>query len=394
MRNLVRPSSTPRNTQRGTASFNETIDANKVIVDGYNTTQKKPKLKFPGYNSTALKAAIKNVASGCCGYCGKRPEGLVTVVVEHYRPKKELKFQQSPLSPYKCSKSYSTHVDCLFGYYQYGDDAFNMLPSCPACNSGQGIGENSGTYISKKEGNGHRLGYLDKTIKFGKDNFFPLYKVKRVNSGLIDHRYSKRSIDDITSEIPLLFNPYIDVPEELFEYKEVKVSGCTNQAYIQIKPNKTASKFKRLKAEASISLLGLNRKELCHDRATKDDKLNSLYLEIVASIKDNNWDLVTWVKYSRSYANAFDPINSDLLGLGKIKYGMLAEEIRELVRTKVTCTEKSLFTNNDEFQIVVSELNEFSKLVNRNQTSLLRDMNSVKVTSLLDIALKAREESE
>jgi hypothetical protein len=368
----------PEKVQRGSSSFLYTVRQNKNLVDSFDPTKKKPELTFPGYNSDNLKEGIRALADGCCGYCGGRLDGKVTVVVEHYRPKKELRFQETPLSPHQSKKVYNIDssgniTKCSFGYYQFGDDALNMIPSCPACNSGQGKGKNTGTYISKKTKDGLKLGFLDKNITYGKNNFFPLYGIKRINGHLVDIRYSTKSIDDITNERPLLFNPYTDEPDDLFEYKKIRTSSCTKHIYIQIRPKKSASKFKRLKAECSISLLGLNRKELCHTRACHYENLKKLNKEIHLSKQQLQWEPLIWAKFCSEYARYFDRENSELIGFSKGKYSHLAIELREIIIKNVSCCEISIFTTNVSFFEIINEFKDFSFAVEENPRHELQE---------------------
>ena len=388
MRKLLKPENVPESSISSSPCYQEALAANRCIVVSYgrNPTEEKPALKFPGYNSPSLKQAIRVVASGCCGYCGKRVTGSHTPVVEHYRPKAALYFQSNPFSPFLVSKKVKkadSSIECLFGYYQFGDDANNMIPSCATCNTGQG---NSGIYVTKMVDGEKSSGCLDSEVSFGKNNFFPLHFKKGKGKRLSDPRYSLQSVDDIGAERPLLFNPYVDDPEKLFQYKDTGISNRTNQAFIQIRPNRNGSNYQRLKAQASISLLGLNRKELCHDRADKYIRLESLKNEMSVTILSKDWCPSKWGGFSRRYANEFRTEHSSLIGFGKVidgHLGNLGHQIRSIIVMCVQCNEVNIFTNDDDFFDVINELTTFSAKISENYGYTVPEDSSRQLTDLI-----------
>lgn len=384
MRKLAFSTNVPLKAQVGSTDFVDAVSANEVLVRNYGASYaaSKPKLKFPGYTSEPVKRIVRSSANGCCGYCGQRVEGTQTVVVEHFRPKAELHFQASPFSPYKIKEKvrfYEVIVTCDFGYFKFGDDLKNMIPSCSACNSGQGV---SGIYVNKCIDNAKHFGFLEKNISYGKDNFFPLYAVRKRSVAWVDSRTNQISVDNINLERPLLFNPYVDRPDDLFSYKKELLSGCTNNTFIQIRPKRNASKYQRLKAEASINLLGLNRKELCHKRSVKNNVLLLLLREVVASCERMDYTPSKWGRFSKKYADQFCLDNSELVGFAMVQYMSLGNVIRSKIIDNVVCTEKSIFTLNDDFFVMIKELSDFSGAIQAN--SSLRAVEDRGMEELMD----------
>jgi len=60
-------------------------------------TSKKSKLKFRGYNDEANKIRVRNLASGCCAYCGIRINNTSTETVEPFRAKAEFQLKKNYL---------------------------------------------------------------------------------------------------------------------------------------------------------------------------------------------------------------------------------------------------------------------------------------------------------
>jgi hypothetical protein len=382
MRKLISPSSVPDKARVGSTDYLRAVRANEVLISGYNRTSTKPKLKFPGYDTDSIKAVIRSLANGCCGYCGQRVKGIETVIVEHFRPKAELLFQVSPFSPYKVKeklKSGGRVVSCDFGYFEYGDDLKNMIPACSGCNTGEG---NSGIYVTKYIDGARMAGLLEQGVAYGKNNFFPLYGINKRDGVLQDPRIVLMSVGDIEAERPLLFNPLLDEPSDIFAYKMMEVSVSTKYAFIQIRPKPNATKFQRLKAEASISLLGLNRRELCHKRAVKENYLEQLLREIVSSCQGMDYTPSKWGRFSKKYADQFCLENSELIGHGMERFRQLGGKIRSKIIASVDCTEKSIFTLSDNFFVIIKELSEFSDAIQANLT--LSSEESRTVEQLMD----------
>jgi len=363
MRKLTPLANPASSVTKGSEDFSVAVNENKRAVDSYIPTGgDKPSLSFPGYNKESFKKEIRQISNGSCGYCGSRVEGGDTVTVEHYRPKAKLNFQINPLDPYiqkNQVKVSGATISCMFGYYQDGDDSNNMLPSCASCNKGNG---NSGVYIAVTNQDGVDRGFLDKKISYGKDSFFPLFGVPRVAGSLVDHRYQLLSVDDTSEEVPLLFNPYADDPDDIFDYKKLIVSSSTNHALIKIRPRKGATGLQKIKAQVSINLLGLNRKELCHKRAIKYNNLKRLTGDFSISIGKGDFSLITWVKYAQAFSSEFSKEHSEVVGFGLSGYSWMLPLIRKVIVNKVNSTNLTVFSNSDEVFDMVSELNRFSSL--------------------------------
>ncbi len=332
-----------------------------IIFDAAESSSEK--LKFPGYEKN--KEAIRVLADGCCSYCGLRINGTNTETVEHYRPKARLDFRinEVKLDGLELSENNRTGKfdikpeKCDYGYFLWGDDFNNLMPSCEACNTGQAYNK---ICIATKEDPGN----CENKIPYGKKNFFPIYYNKKNEDGMrFDHRENKRYISDITGEIPLLFNPYIDDPDEIFTYKGPYTSN--NSSIIKIRPNPFTSKINRLKAEVSINLLGLNRDILCTYRFNKLNSLSGLDREIKGAIKDSNYDIVLWAKFANTFASEFDTDSSQLLGFGKRLSAKLVFELREVLVSKFSTESNGVLSESLDFGVMVRELFEFHKEVKR-----------------------------
>lgn len=239
---------------------------------------KKPKLKFNGYDSN--KEYIRLRSNKCCGFCGS-PIEQSAIIVEHYRPKNRLDSRKYNLvyNSGKFDKEKNpTEVVSEFGYFLWGNDHDNLIPSCISCNSGHG---KDSTYIKDRT----------EYIPYGKDNFFPIKKKKFS----IDPRSKTKIIRNIKNEKPLLFNPYLDDPVELFEYKKSALL-----AIIYIRPKQNTSKFNRLKSMVTINLLGLNRTTLCEKRHTINYDLDNMMKQLEINISFNNRNLQEYAKLSEN----------------------------------------------------------------------------------------------
>ncbi len=336
-------------------------------------TQRKASLKFPGYASNSNKEIIRKIANGHCGYCGTLIKHR-TIVVEHYRPKAQLDFRENEMS---LDQVHSSQQDrramlkknmetCTYGYYKWGDDINNLIPACDACNSGQGKDaklQMRAVYVAKRMGSNLDQGNIEYGIPFGKDNFFPILYTKRDSTTrkLIDHRYKKLFIDDISNETPLLYNPYKDDPNILFDYKK-HVSTNIASRIIKIRPNKRASKLKRLKAEITINLLGLNRHTLCHARYCKFDNIRRISIALKAAIDNGDYNLSIWVPLALSFSTEFVSPDADLLGYGELIGSAVGFKIREKIVANFPNVECSMFTNSTLFDILNKELNEFARV--------------------------------
>lgn len=148
----------------------------------------------------ALKPYLISYFHARCAYCESNITATDFGHVEHYRPKKAVTDDLS-------------HP----GYYWCAYDPSNLLLSCARCNSGDGIG--------------------------GKKNFFPVATGTRATTEAA-----------VSSEIPVLLNPYLDRIEDHLTFEECNgvpngfIKGLTSRAL------------------ESIRIYGLNRDAMLDER--------------------------------------------------------------------------------------------------------------------------------
>lgn len=340
---------------------------NKIIMA--SNSPKKEKLNFRGYNAEENKTKIRNLADGCCAYCGIRVNSNTTVTVEHFRPKAELHFKKNYLkvdgldSTERDGKHKILREKCDYGYFLWGDDGKNLLPACECCNTGKG---NNGIFIYTKSN--LDKGAIEHGIPYGKNNLFPiLLKNRHVQ----DERIHETYVQDINDEYALLFNPYIDDPNYLFEYKKSVPSSSGSQQLIKIRPRKGLSKSEHLKAQISINTFGLNRSYLCILRAELESKLNSIAKEVYDLIVSGNNDINSWSYCTNRLISHFDKKYSNLLGFCCIKFGWLVDRVYDEILGRYP--NESYFTNTNSFDEKVKELSEFCRknpLTNRNDSDI------------------------
>lgn len=328
---------------------------NRLNILESNNTTKKTKLKFKGYSDEENKTRIRNLADGCCAYCGIRVNSTSTETVEHFRPKAELHFKQNylkvdGLNSLKRSGKHTLLIEkCDYGYFLWGDDGHNLLPACECCNTGQG---NNGIFISTSTTLDN--GNVEYNIPYGKKNLFPILLKRGV-----DIRMKKQYVQDVNDEYSLLFNPYVDDPENLFRYKASAPSSSGNQQLIKIRPNKGLSKEEHLKAQISINIFGLNRSHLCILRADLSSQLNSIAREVYELISSGNNNLNSWVMCTSSLIKYFDKKHANLLGFCCVNFGWLVDRVYiEVLRV---FPGQVALTNIDLFESKVDELSEFCR---------------------------------
>lgn len=296
------------------------IRRNRRLERSQNTTNRKD-LAFPAYSKKSNKPLIRAIAKKCCAYCGTRLSGSTTVV-EHFRPKNSLTFKYDELKPHKSGNNKITSKN--YGYFKWGDNYKNLLPSCACCNSGHG---EFGIYLTKKDTKNRvtDAGAIDDSVMYGKNNFFPIRLTKNT-----DERENKLYVSSIENEVPLIFNPYLDDPDELFDYRlPYFTSSHFDDSGIKIIPNPNASKLNKLKAIVSINLLGLNRSELCHNRFQKYKTLETLDLEFSKLIVLNIQPVEEWSALADYYRKQFNSDTASFIGFATNFFSDLGEELHE-----------------------------------------------------------------
>ena len=220
--NTVPPSLIKKNrknkteTDRAVDKFNKHIADNKKAVDFH--------FDFKVYKATDVKDALHRIFFGKCAYCESRYAGTQPMDVEHWRPKGEVHLDDGTKLP---------------GYYWLAATWTNLLPSCIDCN------RERNQYDARAQ----------KETKLGKANRFPVSNVHLVSTVNV-HPHELDPENDGGDEDPLLLNPCNENPEEYFQFDSE--DGIVRSRLINGQPIQ--------KAETSIMVYGLNRRELVLDR--------------------------------------------------------------------------------------------------------------------------------
>ena len=357
--NYVHP--IPRNLDSSTIEYKRILVKN-IQIYRRRLPNENLEFDFIGYNNQSNKKLIRDLTKGRCAYCGVRVTVSSQLEIEHYRPKKRLdirgcEFILNKKSNYKFSNNIVGVVDC--GYFYHGNDYKNLLPSCSVCNKGI-----SGAVVVVD----NKLVY---GMPFGKKNFFPI-RYKRKNGKCTDYRVGKGAVIRIKDEIPLLYNPYLDDPMELFSYKKrINVEGAF---YIKVSVSKNLSRHKKLLANVSINILGLNRIELCKKRFDIWDDLIRLKENVSADVKSNNMSITTWARHAIQCSNYFDVQSGELIGFARAIGGGMPGTLRKLLASLFSVESLGVLTESESFEMIIQELKTFG---NNNYND--DDFNSVEV---------------
>ncbi|OBS98385.1 hypothetical protein A9259_07970 [Vibrio cyclitrophicus] len=326
-------------------------------------------LTFPGYTSQVNKNKIRDLSNGCCAYCGLRINATSTEIVEHFRPKNALHFKINNLIPH--IKNNLKTVKKNYGYFKWGNDYKNLLPSCSCCNSGQG---RDGVYITLKDENGVIIdkGNLNNNVLFGKDNFFPILSNHR---NRVDTREDIDYISCIKNEYSLLFNPYEDDPFQIFSYRlEPFCSSVYGEQGIKIIPNPKGTKRNKLKAQVSINLLGLNRASLCHLRYDKFLTLERIEIDF-ENLLSQQTTMNQWLNLMSDFKRQFNPKTAQLLGFAEqqfkdVSFNILDEFISIFPNENITST-RDFATVLCSFELLCQRHNQ-RRIVENNANRIAR----------------------
>jgi uncharacterized protein (TIGR02646 family) len=173
--------------------------------------------EFKVYGDRTVRAALNAAFGGKCAYCESRIDATQPTAIEHYRPKGGVETSTQKIKP---------------GYYWLASTWENLLPSCTRCNSAEKLDHYDGV-----------------TRKSGKGNWFPLK----------DEALRANTPGAEVHEEPLLLHPYHDEPERHLEFME--------EGVVRARKNNRAEISE--KGEATISILGLNRRGLAEARLDK-----------------------------------------------------------------------------------------------------------------------------
>ncbi|AQM67456.1 hypothetical protein Vca1114GL_00935 [Vibrio campbellii] len=322
-------------------SFKNEVNRNISLVSNINwtiTNRRTLNFSFSGYENG--KSIIRPLAKGSCAYCGDKIRQH-TLVVEHYRPKNRLKARDNEfvLTNGEFLETNRSRILSYYGYFIWGSDYRNLLPACRPCNTGEG--SNAGVYINNT---------LKYSVKYGKDDYFPILRSKETREGIY--------VESIKNEYPLLFNPYKDNPNELFSYK-IPLNLISRNNAIEIRPNKRASKRKRLKAEMSINILGLNRQSLCNNRWDIFDGAARVSLNLAEDLKSSTVTLSKCVNYAKTLCKLNSDSHGTMHGFTMIYTKKPVKFLYKVIVQNFPVESGSVFKNANSFSGRIDDLEKF-----------------------------------
>ena len=196
------------------------------------------KFEFKAYRDETVKKALIKLSGGKCAYCETK-EGGSDMDIEHFRPKGQIGAGKT-----KSKK----------GYYWLAAKWENLFLSCQHCNQSRRHDFSEG-----------------KARVSGKKNLFPLED---------ETKRAKEYTDNIDNEKPLLLDPVKDEPEKHFCYaaKRSEKEGQSKIDVVIMPADFEGSKSK--KADASITIYGLNRANLADRRVEKYNSITSIMDEV------------------------------------------------------------------------------------------------------------------
>lgn len=313
--------------------------------------------KFLGYENN--KESIKKLANYCCGYCGDRIANT-TVSVDHFRPKGKLSYRNNEfiLKDNNFESTNTSKLKSRYGYFLWGSHYKNLIPSCEACNTGRG---NQGIYIKRN---------LTYKIPYGKWSNFPILDTKMSSNTRNNSLY----IHSLKYEYPLIFNPYKDNPCEIFSYKIPKVGQ--NRVVI-IRPNKKCSKKKRLKAEISINLLGLNRQNLCFQRGQILEVINQLTRELIRDINSSNKNIESFASFAAVISTQNSLSDASLLGFTRIQSKKVVKILHRKIKIFFPVESSAYLSDTESFYEKIEELRSFSVEFKEDYEKLNDELDSL-----------------
>lgn len=210
----------------------------QVILDHLAAHDELPKTKtFKVYSSAPVKALLIAMFKGKCAYCEVFTAAGFDGDVEHYRPKGGV------------TDADLAQVDHP-GYWWLAMVWDNLVLSCQHCNQSRrqlihAPGQDEATIARE---------LLENRLRTtGKKNRFPV----EGNAWVTDHQ------SDVADENPLLVDPTVDKPDQLFEW-EFERSISTVKA-----------RNGNPRAAATIEILGLNRRGLTEARVVVLDQFRA-----------------------------------------------------------------------------------------------------------------------
>lgn len=197
-----------------------------------------PAKEFKAYSDDTVREALKVMFHGKCAYCESKIAGSSQTDIEHYRPKAAVK--ESPSHP---------------GYWWKAMDWDNLVLSCMHCNQ-ERRQLHFPAGLSEAE---IRQALIDNDFTTtGKKNAFPTENDQWIDS----------DEGDLTTEKPLLIDPTVTDPEPLLVWEDRDEFG------------RVESRDGDIRAETTISILGLNRRWLCEQRMIRWADIELVLMDI------------------------------------------------------------------------------------------------------------------
>lgn len=233
--------------------------------------------KFEAYSHPDVKATLNAAFKTTCAYCESAYAATQPVAIEHYRPKGEVwREDGKPRKP---------------GYFWLASTWTNLLPSCTRCNTAEWQDQEDGT-----------------NSKSGKGNWFPLRGGEAQRATAPD-----KEID----EEPLLLHPYSDEPSEHLEFVDEGV----------VKPRADAAGIPSDKGDATIKVLGLNRRDLADLRRRRRVVVDA-HLKRIAEYGEDIADNPGVARYVERRDREIAQLNG-LTELGEPYSGMVLQLVRD-----------------------------------------------------------------
>jgi uncharacterized protein (TIGR02646 family) len=188
------------------------------------------------YAQADVRNALNLMFNGNCAYCESKGNHLMTLHIEHFRPKGGIKSIPKKEHP---------------GYYWLAADWNNLMLSCENCNQRK-------VYVLAN-GSGKTL---------GKGTYF----------GILDENFRLKYDESCTLEEPyrLLLNPTLDPVEDYIDYEP---DGT-------IKPKQGILGIENQRVITSIEYFALSRIDLQKFRARKYNKVNSAIRNLESRFND------------------------------------------------------------------------------------------------------------
>lgn len=197
----------------------------------------KKTFDYNAYSKDSVKAALADLFHQKCAYCESKFEHVTPADIEHWRPKGAVVTESG--------------AEKKPAYYWLAADWDNLLRSCPGCNRKRS----------------QPVGAEEEEEAVGKGMQFPV----------ADERKRWRSHNQACNETPLLLHPCHDRPERFLHFVTDDVDS---ERLGLLEPRPRIRKNNNAKADASITVFGLNRSSLKNKRKETLLRIRVLFKDI------------------------------------------------------------------------------------------------------------------